>query len=140
MLDEKVLILSAIEARKSSYTPYSNFKVGAALLTKDGKIYQGCNIECASYTPTTCAERTALLKAVSEGHREFSAIAVVGGPDEEIDVFSNYAAPCGVCRQYLREFCNPKEMKVIIAKSENESKTFTLEELLPVSFGPDNLK
>lgn len=140
MLDEKVLILSAIEARKSSYTPYSNFRVGAALLTKDGKIYQGCNIECASYTPTTCAERTALLKAVSEGHREFSAIAVVGGPDEEIDVFSNYATPCGVCRQYLREFCNPKEMKVIIAKSENESKTFTLEELLPVSFGPDNLK
>ena len=140
MLDEKVLILSAIEARKSSYTPYSKFKVGASLLTKDGKIYQGCNIECASYTPTTCAERTALLKAVSEGHREFSAIAIVGGPEEETDIFSDYAAPCGVCRQYLREFCNPKEMKVIIAKSENESKTFTLEELLPISFGPDNLK
>lgn len=140
MLDKKSLILAAIEARKSAYTPYSKFKVGAALLTHDGKVYQGCNIECASYSPTTCAERTALVKAVSDGYKKFSSIAIVGGPEEETNVFSNYASPCGVCRQYLREFCEPKEMKVIVAKSENESQTYTLDELLPLSFGPENLK
>lgn len=140
MLHKKDLILSAIEARKNAYTPYSKFKVGAALLTSDNKIYQGCNIECASYSPTTCAERTALVKAISDGYKKFYAIAILGGPEEESNVFSNYAFPCGVCRQYLREFCDPKEIKIIVAKSENESQTYTLDELLPLSFGPENLK
>ncbi len=139
-MDEKELVFLAIEARKKSYTPYSKFKVGAALLTKNGRVYQGCNIECASYSPTTCAERTALLKAVYDGNLEFSAIAIVGGPETQSDVFSDYSPPCGVCRQFLREFCDPKNMKVIVAKSLDDIKTFTLEELLPLSFGPDNLK
>ncbi len=139
-MDEKELVFLAIEARKKSYTPYSKFKVGAALLTKNGRVYQGCNIECASYSPTTCAERTALLKAVYDGNLEFSAIAIVGGPETQSDIFSDYSPPCGVCRQFLREFCDPKNMKVIVAKSLDDIKIFTLEELLPLSFGPDNLK
>ena len=139
-MDEKELVFLAIEARKKSYTPYSKFKVGAALLTKNGRVYQGCNIECASYSPTTCAERTALLKAVYDGNLEFSAIAIVGGPETQSDIFSDYSPPCGVCRQFLREFCDPKNMKVIVAKSQHDIKIFTLEELLPLSFGPDNLK
>ena len=139
-MDEKELVFLAIEARKKSYTPYSKFKVWAALLTKNGRVYQGCNIECASYSPTTCAERTALLKAVYDGNLEFSAIAIVGGPETQSDIFSDYSPPCGVCRQFLREFCDPKNMKVIVAKSLDDIKIFTLEELLPLSFGPDNLK
>lgn len=139
-MDEKELVFLAIEARKKSYTPYSKFEVGAALLTKNGRVYQGCNIECASYSPTTCAERTALLKAVYDGNLEFSAIAIVGGPETQSDIFSDYSPPCGVCRQFLREFCDPKNMKVIVAKSLDDIKIFTLEELLPLSFGPDNLK
>lgn len=140
MINEKELIKLAIEARQDAYTPYSKYKVGAALLTKSGKIYKGCNIECAAYSACTCAERTALLKAVSEGDSEFVAIAVVGGAETETNNFSSYASPCGVCRQYLREFCDPKNMKVIIAKNLDDMKIFTLEEILPMSFGPDNLK
>ncbi len=140
MLDEKKLISEALEARTHAYTPYSKYKVGAALLTKDSKIYKGCNIESAAYSVTTCAERTALLKAVSEDNREFSAIAIVGGPEEEKDILSELAPPCGVCRQYLREFCDPKQLKVILAKSIDDYKVFTLEDLLPMSFGPDHLK
>ena len=98
------LIDTAIEQLKFSYTPYSNFKVGAALLTKSGKIYTGCNIENASYTPTNCAERTAFFKAVSEGVRDFQAICIVGGKDGKL---TEYTAPCGVCRQVMMEFCNP---------------------------------
>jgi len=130
------LITLALEARKMAYTPYSNYKVGAALLTKEGKVYKGCNIENAGYTPTNCAERTAFFKAVSEGEREFEAIAVVGGKgDAPVD----YAWPCGVCRQVMMEFCNPKTFRVITAVSENEFVERTLEEMLPHGFGPDNL-
>ncbi len=124
------LIKRAMEAKKNAYVPYSNFHVGAALLTKDGKIYTGCNIESASYTPTVCAERTAIFKAVSEGDREIEAIAVVGDSD--------FTYPCGVCRQVIREF--GKDIKVIIANSQEEYSVYTLDELLPNSFGPEDLK
>lgn len=113
---EKDLIIKMIElAMKQlqfSYTPYYGFKVGAALLTKSGKIYTGCNIENAAYTPTNCAERTAFFKAVSEGEREFQAICVVGGKD---GVLTDYAAPCGVCRQVMMEFCDPQQFQIILA-------------------------
>lgn len=123
------LIIKAIEAKGNAYVPYSGFRVGAALLTKDGKIYTGCNIESASYSPTICAERTAIAKAVSEGDTQFDAIAVIGD--------SEYTFPCGVCRQVIREF--GKDVKIIVANSVEEFKIFTLEELLPNSFGPDDL-
>lgn len=131
------LIEKALEARKYAYAPYSGFKVGAALLTSNGQIYGGCNIENASFGATNCAERTALFKAVSEGEHSFSAIAVVGGATDEPNGF---AYPCGICRQALREFCDPAEMKVIVAKSVNEYETYTLAQLLPGSFGPDHLR
>ncbi len=126
----------AIEQLKYSYTPYSHFKVGAALLTRDGKLYTGCNIENAAYTPTNCAERTAFFKAVSEGEREFQAICVVGGKD---GVLTEYAAPCGVCRQVMMEFCNPETFRIILATSKEQYDIFTLKEMLPLGFGPDNL-
>ncbi len=126
----------AIEQLKYSYTPYSHFKVGAALLTRDGKLYMGCNIENAAYTPTNCAERTAFFKAVSEGEREFQAICVVGGKD---GVLTEYAAPCGVCRQVMMEFCNPETFRIILATSKEQYDIFTLKEMLPLGFGPDNL-
>lgn len=134
-----IMINKAKEARKNSYSPYSNFKVGAALLVDEEKqiIYSGCNIENAAYSPGNCAERTAVFKAVSEGYRSFKAIALVAGKDEETD---EYVSPCGMCRQVLREFVNPKEFLVIMAKSEGDYIVYTLEELLPLSFGPDNLK
>ena len=133
------LIENAIEARKMAYTPYSNYKVGAALLSSDGKIIKGCNIENAAYGPTNCAERTAFFKAVSEGVKEFSAIAIVGGLENETDLFSGYAFPCGVCRQVMREFCD-SEFEIVVARSTDDYKVYTLGELLPESFGPDNLK
>ena len=137
MISHKELIREAMEARKMAYTPYSDFKVGAALLTKEGKIYRGCNIESASYTPTNCAERTAFFKAVSEGEREFVAIAIVGGRKNEIE---DYAYPCGVCRQVMMEFCDPKTFQVIVAITENTYIQKSLEEMLPMGFGPFNLK
>lgn len=130
------MINLATEQLKYSYTPYSHFKVGAALLTKEGKLYTGCNIENAAYTPTNCAERTAFFKAVSEGEREFQAICVVGGKD---GVLTEYAAPCGVCRQVMMEFCNPETFQIILATSEEQYEIFTLKELPPLGFGPDNL-
>lgn len=130
------LIDTAIAQLAFSYTPYSNFKVGAALLTKDGKIYTGCNIENAAYTPTNCAERTAFFKAVSEGERSFRAICVVGGKD---GVLTEYSAPCGVCRQVMMEFCRPDEFQIILAVSREKYDVFTLRQLLPLGFGPDNL-
>lgn len=137
---EKDLIIKMIEfAMKQlqfSYTPYSGFKVGAALLTKSGKIYTGCNIENAAYTPTNCAERTAFFKAVSEGEREFQAICVVGGKD---GVLTDYAAPCGVCRQVMMEFCDPQQFQIILATAADHYDVFTLQELLPQGFGPANL-
>lgn len=130
------LIDTAIEQLKFSYTPYSNFKVGAALLTKSGKIYPGCNIENASYTPTNCAERTAFFKAVSEGVRDFQAICIVGGKDGKL---TEYTAPCGVCRQVMMEFCNPKTFQIILAVDKERYEIYTLEELMPLGFGPLNL-
>lgn len=130
------LIDTAIEQLKFSYTPYSNFKVGAALLTKSGKIYTGCNIENASYTPTNCAERTAFFKAVSEGVRDFQAICIVGGKDGNL---TEYTAPCGVCRQVMMEFCNPKTFQIILAVDKERYEIYTLEELMPLWFGPLNL-
>ena len=130
------LIDTAIEQLKFSYTPYSNFKVGAALLTKSGKIYTGCNIENASYTPTNCAERTAFFKAVSEGVRDFQAICIVGGKDGNL---TEYTAPCGVCRQVMMEFCNPKTFQIILAVDKERYEIYTLEELMPLGFGPLNL-
>ncbi len=130
------LIDTTIEQLKFSYTPYSNFKVGAALLTKSGKIYTGCNIENASYTPTNCAERTAFFKAVSEGVRDFQAICIVGGKDGKL---TGYTAPCGVCRQVMMEFCNPKTFQIILAVDKERYEIYTLEELMPLGFGPLNL-
>ena len=130
------LIDTAIEQLKFSYTPYSNFKVGAALLTKSGKIYTGCNIENASYTPTNCAERTAFFKAVSEGVRDLQAICIVGGKDGKL---TEYTAPCGVCRQVMMEFCNPKTFQIILAVDKERYEIYTLEELMPLGFGPLNL-
>ena len=137
MVTEKELIRKAIEAMNAAYTPYSGFRVGAALLTEDGRIYQGCNIENAAYTPTVCAERTAFFKAVSEGERRFSAICIVGGKD---GILSGYTAPCGVCRQVMREFCQPDHFRIILAKDEEHWKEYSLSELLPEGFGPENLQ
>ena len=120
-----------------AYTPYSHFNVGAALLAKNGTVYTGCNIENASLTPTNCAERTAFFKAVSEGVKEFTAIAVVGGPASETTL--GICAPCGVCRQVMREFCDD-DFEVILAKTEKDYIIYTLKEILPLGFGPENLK
>jgi len=131
------LIKEAMEARKKSYCPYSNYAVGAALLTKSGKVYRGCNIENAAFSPTNCAERTAIFKAVSEGDTDFSRIAIIGGSvDRPVD---SYAYPCGVCRQVMMEFCNPETFEIIAAMSEDVYQIFTLKELFPEGFGPDNL-
>ena len=131
------LIAKALEARGFSYSPYSNYQVGAALLCKDGRIFTGCNIENAGYGPTNCAERTAIFKAVSEGYTDFIAVAVVGG--KAGDVIDNYAYPCGVCRQVMAEFCR-SDFEVLVAKSVKEFREHSLEELLPERFGPANLQ
>ena len=135
-MTDKELLELAIRARESAYTPYSNFKVGAALLTRDGKVYTGANIENAAYTPTICAERVAFFKAVNNGERDFAAIAVVGGKSgEEI---SGLCAPCGVCRQVMAEFC--KDDFRIIAGTPDSIKTYTLPQILPDYFGPKDLQ
>lgn len=135
----KELVKKALEAQKFSYSPYSNFQVGAALLTKSGKIYTGCNIENAAYSPTNCAERTAFFKAISEGETTFEAIAIVGSPKDYKEDEREYCAPCGVCRQVMAEFCNIKDFKVILGKSEEDYKLYTLEEILPLAFTKDDL-
>ena len=127
----------AIRQLDYSYAPYSHFHVGAALLAKNGRYYTGCNIENAAYTPTNCAERTAFFKAVSEGVKEFDAICIVGGKE---GVLTEYAAPCGVCRQVMMEFCDPAAFTIILAKSEQEYCIYKLEELFPMGFGPKNLE
>ncbi len=149
-MTEFELIKLALEAREMAYTPYSRHKVGAALLTTDGKVFKGCNIENAGYTPTNCAERTAIFKAVSEGYKTFESIAVVGGMDK-LKVLP-FCAPCGVCRQVLREFVAPDTFKVYLAEVDDVTdlnnltedkvriKTMTLSELLPLGFGPENLE
>ena len=137
MKDED-LLKEAEKARKRSYSPYSHFQVGAALLTDSGKIYYGCNIENAGYSSTNCAERTAFFKAVSEGERNFKKIAIAGGKESE--TADTPCMPCGVCRQVMMEFCNPKTFQIVIADGKKGCQLFTLEELLPFGFGPDNLK
>lgn len=131
------LIDTAIGQMSMAYTPYSHFDVGAALLTKDRKIYTGCNIENAGYTPSNCAERTAFFKAVSEGVREFEAICVAGGMNGEP---AEYTAPCGVCRQVMMEFCDPETFQIILAVDSEHYDVYTLKELLPLGFGPSNLE
>lgn len=134
MTPEK-LISFAVEAMGKAYAPYSGFRVGAALLCSDGTVYTGCNIENAAYSPTNCAERTAVFKAVSEGHRDFTAIAVCGGKNGEI---TKICTPCGVCRQVLGEFC--KDDFPVYLAGKGGYKILTLGELLPYSFGETNLK
>ena len=134
MINRELLIEKAFEAQKFCYTPYSNFNVGAALLTSDGTIYQGCNIENAAFTPTNCAERTAFFKAISEGQMDFVAIAVVGNKDGIKQGEGDYCAPCAVCRQVMAEFCDLDTFKVIMAKDINDYKEYTLGELLPLAF------
>ncbi len=131
------LIEIAVSMMEKSYAPYSNFKVGAALLSRNGTIFTGCNIENAAYTPTNCAERTAFFKAISEGVREFSAIAVVGGMD---GVVTGYTTPCGVCRQVMMEFCEPSDFQIIMAIDREHYQIRTLEDLFPMGFGPGNLQ
>lgn len=133
-MTDKELMLAADGARKFAYVPYSGFRVGAALLTADGKLYTGCNIENAAYTPTNCAERTAFFKAVSEGEREFAKIAIIGGKNEPLPL----CAPCGVCRQVMAEFCD--EDFILVLGNEKEYKEYRLNEVLPLSFGKKNLK
>jgi cytidine deaminase len=136
MLDDRALVKEAIAAREKAYAPYSNFLVGAALLTKSGKVYGGCNIENAAYGPSNCAERTAFFRAVFDGEREFEAIAVAGWARSGE---RGFAFPCGVCRQVMMEFCDPKTFKVLVAKSEEDYISNTLEQILPFGFGPANL-
>ena len=136
-MDNKELIKLALEARKHAYCPYSNFAVGAALLCKNGKVYTGCNIENAAFGPGNCAERTAIFKAVSEGDRAFEKIAIAGSPKGK-DI-TGPAHPCGVCRQVMQEFVNPAEFKILVAYDNENYKEYTLKELFPEGFGPDNL-
>jgi len=130
-MDFKELIIEAIKAKETAYAPYSNFKVGSAILTSDGKVYTGCNIENASFGATNCAERTAIFKAVSEGHKSIEAIAVVGD-------LNNYTFPCGICRQVINEFA-AENIKIIVAKNENEYLVKTMEEILPGAFSKEDL-
>ena len=134
MVNNEKLILKAIEAAKNSYSPYSKFKVGAALLTNDNEIFLGCNIENSSFSLTNCAERTAIFKAISEGKKDFKAIAIMGSAT---DTFNEYCTPCGACRQLLAEFCKP-DFKIILGRMKEENKIevkeYTLKELLPENF------
>lgn len=131
------LIKAALDARENAYAPYSRYHVGAALLTATGKIYQGCNVENASYGATNCAERTAFFKAVSEGERQFKAIAIAGGMKGQ--ALNSYAYPCGICRQVMQEF-GGADFKIIVVKNEQEYKEYTLTELLPEGFGGDAIQ
>lgn len=135
-MTKKELCDAALDARNNAYVPYSGYKVGAALLCRDGRVFTGCNIENASFTPTVCAERTAVFKAVSEGVTEFEMIAVCGGKNGEIN---GMFPPCGVCRQVLAEFC-PPDFPVLVLTSEKEYRELTLAELLPFSFNPEYMK
>ena len=134
MIDCKALMIEAQKARKKSYSPYSHYCVGAALLTKSGKVYTGCNIENAGYSATNCAERTAIFKAVSEGERDFQAIAIIGGRE---GTTSPFCSPCGVCRQVIAEFCK-KDFEIILGNEEKQ-EIFTLETLLPYAFTDEDL-
>jgi cytidine deaminase len=135
-MENKELLSLAINAMEHSYSPYSNCKVGAALLCKKGKVYTGTNIENAAFSPTVCAERVALFKAISEGEKDFLKIAVVGGKN---GVINGIFAPCGVCRQVMREFCND-DFQIILGESKDTFKVTTLKELLPLSFSSKDVK
>lgn len=135
-MTDKELLSLAVKAMENSYSPYSGCKVGAALLTKSGKVFLGTNIENAAFSPTICAERVAIFKAISEGEKDFSKIAVVGGKN---GVINGIFAPCGVCRQVMREFCSD-DFTVIMGISETEYKSLPLSELLPLSFSPEDVK
>lgn len=135
-MTDKELYKLAIDAMKLSYSPYSDCKVGAALLCKNGKVYTGTNIENAAFGPTVCAERVAVFKAVSEGEKEFSKIAVVGGKN---GIINGVFAPCGVCRQVLREFCKD-DFEILLGETPDGFKTVTLKDLLPLSFSPKDVK
>lgn len=134
-MTKEQLAVMAKKAMQHSYSPYSGYRVGAALLCTDGSVYTGCNVENAGYSATNCAERTAFFKAVSEGKREFTAIAVCGGKD---GVIESIFPPCGVCRQVMREFCEDDFEIYLVAEDRIES--YTLKELLPVSFQPDTIR
>ncbi len=135
-MNEKELCTKAIDAMKNAYVPYSGYKVGAALLTENGKIFTGCNIENAAYTPTVCAERVAFFNAVSSGERKFTAIAVAGGRD---GVINGAFPPCGVCRQVMAEFCSP-DFTVLVVTGTETYKKYSLSELLPEAFTPKNIE
>ena len=137
-MTEKQLCDMAVAMLERAYVPYSHFPVGAALLCKDGTVFTGCNVENAAYGATICAERTAMVKAVSEGQREFQAIAIAGGKKDAVTL--EYCAPCGVCRQVMMEFVNPQNFQIILARSAREYQIFTLEQLLPHGFGAGNLE
>lgn len=138
-MNNKELIQKALKAQEYSYSPYSGFKVGAALLGQNNKVYTGCNIENAAYSPTNCAERTAFFKAVSQGQTKFHKIVIVGNENSIQKGEGQYCAPCGVCRQVMAEFCDPKTFIVILAVSEEDYKEYTLEELLPLGFTKEDL-
>lgn len=134
MISDKKLFQEALKAREKSYCPYSGFAVGAALISRQGEIFHGCNIENAAYGPSVCAERCAIFKGVSQGIHEFSAIAIVGGPAKEGNLSLTFAYPCGVCRQVMREFCDPHTFRIIVGTDDNHLESYLLEELLPHSF------
>lgn len=131
MTDYKQLVKAAYEAQKMAYAPYSHWVVGAALLTAEGKIYKGCNIESATFSPTVCAERTALFKAVSEGERHFAAIAIVGNAEGTAMGKADVCPPCGVCRQVMTEFCGG-DFEIVLAKNYDDYAVYTLAELMPL--------
>lgn len=130
----ELLIEEAIKARENAYTPYSDFMVGAALLTKDGNIYRGCNIENSAYSPSNCAERTAFFKAISDGERQFQAIAIVGAKKDVLKENWELCPPCGVCRQVMAEFCDPNKFEILLYRGSGEVKSYLLKELLPLGF------
>lgn len=133
MVCVEILIKKALEVQKYSYSPYSNFKVGAALLTESGLVFTGCNVENVAFSPTICGERNAIFKAVSEGERNFRAIALVGSRDGE--VAQNFCPPCGVCLQVMMEFCDPDSFEIVLVKTESDYKIMKLKDFLPFSFG-----
>lgn len=137
-MDDERLVELAFAGRERAYAPYSHWTVGAALLCADGTVYQGCNIENAAYGPSNCAERTAFFRAVFDGRRDFAAIAIVGGPEGQ-DA-PEFCAPCGVCRQVMQEFCDRHAFRIVLGRSDGARKAYTLAELFPEGFGPDNLK
>lgn len=138
MVSDQALIAQALKARKNAYAPYSHFAVGAALLTKSGKVYTGCNVENAAFSPTNCAERTAVFKAVSEGERGMLKLALVAGNEALEAPLPAVVSPCGVCRQVLSEFAEPN-MVILLAKSESDYQTYTLGQLLPLGFSSKDI-